>query len=314
MLTVSERGPSLPAGPLDPIVDQTLDRALRRWVLDQAGLSLGYVEQLYTFGDKNRDPQSRSHGVRMLSIAYLALVREEQPSSGAAWLDWYGLLPWEDHRDGPPAMIREEIAPALVSWGAATRDAVESAMRQERIQIAFGLDGAPWDAVRVLERYELMYEVGLIQEAHRDAAVEPGIRPVPSVAMALDHRRIVATALARIRGKLSYRPVVFELLVETFTLRQLQRLVEALSGSRLHTQNFRRLVDRGGLVEGTGQQEKTGGRPAELFSFRARGPHGTSPARGGHAGGSVSSPRFSRDRGAGRRVPEGKLIRFTSTK
>ena len=204
----------------------------------------------------------------MLSIAYLALVREEQPSTAAAWLDWYDLLPWEDHRAGSPSMIREEIAPALVSWGGVTRDAVQSALRQERIQIAFGLSGAPWDPVRVLERYELMYEVGLIDEAHRDGSVEPGLRPIESTAMALDHRRIVATALARMRGKLSYRPVVFEMLPEAFTLRHLQSLVEALSGSKLHTQNFRRLVDRGGLVEGTGELTQTGGRPAELFSFR----------------------------------------------
>jgi hypothetical protein len=258
----------LPSGPLDPVIDQTLDLALRRWVLDQAGLSLGYVEQLYTFGDRDRDPRGRVDGVRMLSIAYLALVREEQPSKRAAWLDWYDLLPWEDHRDGPPPMLQGEIAPALVSWGAATRDATESALRQERIQIAFGLSGAPWDPVRVLERYELMYEVGLIAEAHRDGSGEPGLRPIDSLAMGLDHRRIVATAFARIRGKLSYRPVVFEMLSETFTLRQLQSLVESLSGSQLHTQNFRRMVEQGGLVEGTGQQEQTGGRPAELFSFR----------------------------------------------
>lgn len=268
ILTVTDEDPSLPSGPLDPIVDQTLDRALRRWVLSQAGLSLGYVEQLYTFGDKNRDPRSRIDGMRALSIAYLALVREEQPSEGAAWIDWYDLLPWEDHRDGQPVIISEEIAPALVSWAGATSDALESALRVERIQIAFGLDGARWDPVRVLGRYELMYEVGLIEEGHRDGAVEPGIRAVESRTMALDHRRIVATALERLRGKLSYRPVVFELLAETFTLRQLQSLVEALTGTLLHTQNFRRLVEKAGLVDGTGEQEATGGRPAELFAFR----------------------------------------------
>jgi hypothetical protein len=87
--------------------------------------------------------------------------------------------------------------------------------------------------------------------------------------MALDHRRILATALGRLRGKIKYRPVVFELLSPTFTLLQLQRVVEALAGVRLHKQNFRRLVEKGGLVEGTGQLDpKTGGRPAELFCFR----------------------------------------------
>ena len=87
--------------------------------------------------------------------------------------------------------------------------------------------------------------------------------------MALDHRRILATALGRLRGKLKYRPVVFELLPASFTLLQLQRVVEALAGVGLHKQNFRRLVETGGLVEGTGRQHPpTGGRPAELFVFR----------------------------------------------
>ena len=87
--------------------------------------------------------------------------------------------------------------------------------------------------------------------------------------MGFDHRRILATALTRLRGKIKYRPVVFELLAPTFTLLQLQRVVEALAGQRLHKQNFRRLVEKGGLVEGTGQLTSgTGGRPAELFRFR----------------------------------------------
>ena len=99
----------------------------------------------------------------------------------------------------------------------------------------------------------------------------PGEAPalLPGLAMALEHRRILATALGRLRGKLKYRPVVFELLPPTFTLLQAQRVVEALAGVRLHKQNFRRLVEHGGLVEGTGRFDtQTGGRPAELFVFR----------------------------------------------
>jgi hypothetical protein len=67
--------------------------------------------------------------------------------------------------------------------------------------------------------------------------------------MASDHRRVLATALGRIRGKLAYRPVVFELLPGEFTLLQLQRVAEALSGTHLHKQNFRRLVMNANLVE-----------------------------------------------------------------
>ena len=111
-------------------------------------------------------------------------------------------------------------------------------------------------------------ETGGAAEERRPA---PREKPdfLPGRYMALDHRRILATALGRLRGKIKYRPVVFELLPPTFTLLQLQRVVEALAGVRLHKQNFRRLVEHGGLVEGTGRQDiQTGGRPAELFVFR----------------------------------------------
>lgn len=288
ILTVAreEHEPSvaLPFGPLDPVADRTLERGLRNWVTAQTGLELGYVEQLYTFGDRNRDPGEREGGPRILSVAYFALVREQAVSGGLAarWSDVYRFIPWEDGRKGRPALLESCIQPGLDRWVDAGDTATERRARRERADIAFGLGGASWDGDRVLERYELLYEVGLVLEAARDAIQRRGETWGAETAeraaargtfvgepMALDHRRIVATALGRVRGKIKYRPVVFELLPPTFTLLQLQRVVEALAGVRLHKQNFRRLVERGGLVEGTGQHDaSTGGRPAELFRFR----------------------------------------------
>ncbi len=270
---------ALPFGPLDPETDPTLERGLRRWVHEQTGLELGYVEQLYTFGDRLRDPIEAESGGRSVSVAYLALVRERpgRGSGAARWGDIYGFLPWEDWREGRPEIIDRVIEPGIERWiaGAADNpsDAAHRRERRERADIAFGLSGVAWDGERVLERYELLYEAHLVEEARRDGH-EPEDHQVPDPAWsgqiaALDHRRILASALGRLRGKLKYRPVVFELLPPRFTLFQLQRVVEALAGVRLHKQNFRRLVESGGLVEGTGRQtEKTGGRPAELFVFR----------------------------------------------
>ena len=119
----------------------------------------------------------------------------------------------------------------------------------------------------MLERYELLYEAGLVPEA--GAAAQAGRRSRARRADALDHRRILATGIARLRAKIKYRPVVFELMPPAFTLLQLQRAVEALAGVRLHKQNFRRLVEQQGLVEETGAcSTETGGRPAKLFRFR----------------------------------------------
>ncbi|MCG8455033.1 MAG: hypothetical protein MI919_02050 [Holophagales bacterium] len=270
--TISGNADSLPFGPLDPERDRTLELALRGWVREQTGLEVGYVEQLYTFGDKHRDPRERSGGPRVISIGYLSLVREDAApdGSGARWRDWYDYLPWEDWRDGRPAVLGTELAPALDRWVAEAGSAAGERLRRERVDIAFGLGGAPWDPYRVLDRYELLYEASLVAESPRDRG-EPLVvgERGHGREMRLDHRRILATAIQRLRGKIKYRPVVFELLPPELTLLQLQRVVEAQAGQRLHKQNFRRLVEKGGLVEGTGKRvSATQGRPAELFRFR----------------------------------------------
>lgn len=263
ILTTRPRGsefPALPFGPLDTDRDPTLELGLRRWVTTQTGHELGYVEQLYTFGD--RDRRRGASGSRLLSIAYLGLVKEAQPSPGAAWLDCYNVLPWEDRRAGVADLVANVLRPALGRW------AGRSSTRRHRVDANFG-GRRPWDPIRVLERYELLYEAQLVPEYQRDHDGTPDAALRSGAELAHDHRRIVATALGRLRGKLKYRPVVFELLPETFTLLRLQGTIEALTGKRLHKQNFRRLIAQGELLEATGAQDRPRrGRPAELFHFR----------------------------------------------
>ncbi|HAA91626.1 MAG: hypothetical protein CMM48_02850 [Rhodospirillaceae bacterium] len=265
---VEDSPTALPFGPFEPDRHRTLELGLREWVEEQTGLALGYVEQLYTFGDRNRDPRERAGGSRVVSIGYLALVREDAPhgAEDAEWVNCYDFLPWEDWRDGRPALLDEVIVPALDKWANAVPE--ECQQRTDRVSITFATDDAPWDVERVLDRYELLYEAGLVREATRDSDFT-GDEDGTGRSFALDHRRILATALGRLRGKIKYRPVVFELLAPTFTLLNLQNVVEALSGVGLHKQNFRRLVTNNRLVEATGNIESAGrGRPAALFQFR----------------------------------------------
>jgi hypothetical protein len=262
---------ALPFGPFDLERDRTLERCIRATVTRQTGGELGYVEQLYTFADKGRDPREQAGAVRILSIAYLALVQESvlETADDTSWEDCYGYFPWEDWRGGRPGLI-DEIEAALRVW-VETLPGKERLVQRERMEICFGLGNAGWDAYQVLERYELLYEARLIHEywADRGQAPRSDLHHRLGRPMAFDHRRMLATGLGRIRGKLRYRPVAFELLPQTFTLLRLQQVVEALSGLQLHKQNFRRFVERSGLVEGTGYREaRTGGRPAELFRFR----------------------------------------------
>ena len=278
---------TFPFGPFDPVRHRTLESGLRQWVEEQTGLDLRYVEQLYTFGNAFRDPRELHGGPRLVSVGYLALTRES-PVAGtgdAEWRDWYSFLPWEDMREGSPKLIETVIRPALRTWIDQAADRATREQREERVSVCFGFDAAaPRDPVRTLERYELLYEADAVIETHRDrlaiqrargvTPTEPDPRALESARllgapMALDNRRILATALGRIRGKLAYRPVVFDLLPTEFTLFQLQRVVEALAGKRLHKQNFRRMLMAGDLVEPTGRMDSSGrGRPAELYRFR----------------------------------------------
>ena len=269
----------LPFGPFDPIQHRTFEIGLRAWVEAQTGLSVGYVEQLYTFGDRGRHVLQSDAGPHIVSIGYLALSRLPEnaralQSSGARFMPWYRFFPWEDWRDSRPAILDSVILPLLQQWAKQPEPPTtgQTLGRRERLRLCFGVGGSPWDEEKVLDRYEVLYEAGLVEEANRDgrtAALAGDKLPGLGEAMRFDHRRILATAIARLRAKLKYRPVIFELMPADFTLTELQRTVEAISGRHLHKQNFRRLVETTALVEPTGDMSTaTGGRPAARFRFR----------------------------------------------
>jgi hypothetical protein len=258
-------GAALPAGPFEP-GHRSLQSGLRAWVEQQTRHPLGYVEQLYTFADRDRTGEHAAQHV--ISISYLGLTREGVPPGAVetGWRSWYEYFPWEDHRAGIPLVIAKTLAPALHAWTRSAGDAETRRARQQRAAISFGLDDHDWNEELVLQRYELLYEAALMPEALRGHASAPAI---PGRPMSGDHRRILATGIARLRAKIKYRPVVFELMPQHFTLLQLQRTVEALAGRLVHKQNFRRLIEQQELVEEIGATASDSvGRPAKLFRFR----------------------------------------------
>jgi 8-oxo-dGTP diphosphatase len=162
-------------------VDETLDNAARRELVEETGLSNVFLEQLYTFGGVTRDPRER-----VVSVAYYALVK------------------LSDHR---------------------ARAATDAA-------------NAEW------------FPVSKVQK------------------LAFDHAEILGTALARLKGKVRYQPIGFELLPPKFTLSQLQHLYEAVLSTKLDKRNFRKKVLGFALLVPVKGTQMTGRhRPARLFRF-----------------------------------------------
>ena len=120
----------LPFGPFDPQGHRTFELAMRAFVTEQTRFNLGYVEQLYTFGDKGRDAPladmgAQSEASRVISVGYLALAAAavDTNAPGSEWRPWSRFFPWEDWRDGrPQALPALEIAlrrwPTWATWAA----------------------------------------------------------------------------------------------------------------------------------------------------------------------------------------------------
>jgi 8-oxo-dGTP diphosphatase len=165
-------------------MEETVDEAARRELQEETGLEKVFLEQLYTFGDVERDPRGR-----VVSVAYYALVR------------------LSDHR----------------------------------VKAATDAANAAWFSITDL----------------------PGL--------AFDHEKIVESALKRLRGKVRYQPIGFELLPAKFTLTQLQRMYEIILERELDKRNFRKKIlslgDGGLLVDLNEVQQDVAHRAARLYRF-----------------------------------------------
>jgi len=162
-------------------IDETLEQAVKRELREETGLASVYLEQLFTFGDLDRDPRERT-----VTVAYYALVN----------------------------------------------------LRDHRVQAATDARNAAWFAVEDVAK------------------------------LAFDHVRILRRALERLRGKVRYQPIGFELLPDKFTLGQLQALYEKVLDRPLDKRNFRKkILGMGILVELDEIESDVAHRAARLYRF-----------------------------------------------
>jgi len=163
-------------------MDESLEMAARRELMEETAVSDVYMEQLFTFGAPNRDPRTR-----VITIAYIALVPHDaiQPQAGddAAQAAWFSANDLPD--------------------------------------------------------------------------------------LAFDHQEIIDYALMRLRYKLEYTTVGFELLPNQFTLTELQQAYELILGENLDKRNFRNKIFAAEVLEESGKMKREGkGRPAKLYQYR----------------------------------------------
>ena len=287
-----------PGGFMDWAGDHDSREAALRELKEETGCPPPeHVEPLGSYSTNGRDPRQFagardpetgewvSRGSRVTTNAYLMLVKHEafSPQHGddatdARWVDVYTFFPWEDLRSADGRAAAQSALRALNEWAKA-----HGGDRAERVEFAWGFGLREWNEERVSERYALLLEAGLVDEAHRDVWGRPTGAAGKRFGrgMAFDHRQIMADALGRLRGKIKYLPAaLMALLGAEFTLDELQEGCEAIAGRPLHRANFRRAVapskdDRPTrvprIVLGTGKRrarESGPGVPPELFRFR----------------------------------------------
>ncbi len=163
-------------------LEESLEVAALRELKEETGVEEAYLEQLYTYGDCNRDPRGR-----VITVAYYALIPADAPI---------------------------------------------------RLEGGHDVTQARWFPADELP------------------------------ALAFDHTQIIAYALRRLRYKLEYTAVGFELLPEEFTLSSLQGTYEIILGEKLDKRNFRRRILEANIIEPTPYRRGGEGRPARLYRYR----------------------------------------------
>lgn len=224
---------ALPGGFVDVTAREDLDKAAYRELQEETGIQNIYAEQLYTWGDAERDPR-----MRVISVSYLALIdgssvdlKAGSDAEDVAWFTLKDRLVSETKTMTPNGFVIEKL-----------------------IELTFSKEDEELVAlIKITYTRE-----GHVTKVKREVVEQKGI--------AFDHSKIVEYSLARLRNKIEYTDIAFNLMPERFTLTALQKVYETILNQELLRANFRRKVEK--MVVETNQMSQGGAfRPSKLFRF-----------------------------------------------
>lgn len=198
-------------------INEDIEDAAKRVLKEEANIDDIYLEQLYTYGNPNRDPR-----MRIISTSYMALIDKNKLDKNVSKdASWFNVIVLEDNKyidvtlDNGKEVIKFKIKKILKE--------------------------------KTTDRYK--YEI----EENEN--------------IAFDHPLVIASGISRLKNKLEYTDIVFNMMPEYFTLGELQQVYEVILGKKLLDPAFRRIIAK--KTEKTTKMKTGGGhRPSALFKYK----------------------------------------------
>lgn len=222
---------ALPGGFINPKED--IDQAAVRELKEETNLDCRYMEQLFTWGEVERDPRTR-----VISISYMALIDSTKVTIEAG----------DDAADAKWYSVRDKV------------------FKKEKIVTGDGFVQKKWVLLELESNDETLSEVILITKIVKGTTIQYEREVIERTGIAFDHSRIIQYSVERLRNKLEYTDIAFGLMPTLFTLSELQKSYEVILGKKLNKANFRQKIEK--MVIGTNEYQKGKAyKPAELYRF-----------------------------------------------
>jgi hypothetical protein len=245
--------------------DSNSETQFRKQIPQHLRPALTHVEQLDTRFEE---------GILLVTMLCQVQDRSKFRLPASDWWPLFHLFPWEDWRKCAPAAVSESLLPKLYQWSRTS--APDETNSRRRLGQLFADGDQSWSSHHILARFQALYAAELLPEALRDrsgaaVSVRHGHTRVYGQTMAGEDRLLLAKALSTLRTSLRHGPSAHQLTLKVFTLGDLQKILENLTGIGLHTQNFRRDILRSGLLEPvTGPMKQKGKRPVKTYRWTSK--------------------------------------------